>query len=420
MFAALHLPSGAVGTLDQLVACVRIFTPVWEETDSRTVVFAAAALRRLYSSAPALLQAIEQAAAEQGIAPCVVLAANADTASFGAQLSARSCIVPEGSEAKFFADLPLTAFASTPELQQILHSWGVHRCRDLARLPENALLERLGAGAVQLRRLIAGETDRLLIPSRQPHRFAAALALEDAVENLESLGFLLARLLGEVFDQLQQQGVALVQLDLHLALADRSSFRRTLQLPFPMRDRRALLKLLQLDLESGPPPAAVTDIRIDAHPAPVRTLQSGLFLPPSPEPQKLELTLARIAALVGAQNLGRVELVNTHRPDAFLLRKFTAEPQPSQQAAAEIVIALRNFRPPRPALVRQQRQRPAWLKAEGVESDVLFCTGPWRLSGDWWTDQPYRREEWDVAVADGTIYRLYQSPPRWYLDGYYD
>jgi protein ImuB len=45
-----------------------------------------------------------------------------------------------------------------------------------------------------------------------------------------------------------------------------------------------------------------------------RTTQHGLFLPSSPEPEKLEITLARIRGLVGAANVGAPELLDTHRP----------------------------------------------------------------------------------------------------------
>ena len=42
-----------------------------------------------------------------------------------------------------------------------------------------------------------------------------------------------------------------------------------------------------------------------------------LYLPPSPEPEKLEITLARIRNLVGANNVGAPMVLDTHRPDSF-------------------------------------------------------------------------------------------------------
>jgi hypothetical protein len=57
--------------------------------------------------------------------------------------------------------------------------------------------------------------------------------------------------------------------------------------------------MLMLDLESHPPNAAVTKVSVEAVPAKPRTVQNGLFVPLSPEPEKLEVTLARIAHVVG-------------------------------------------------------------------------------------------------------------------------
>ena len=46
-------------------------------------------------------------------------------------------------------------------------------------------------------------------------------------------------------------------------------------------------------------------IHLSAEPARPRSAQAGLFLPPSPEPEKLELTLARIAGIVGEKKSAR-------------------------------------------------------------------------------------------------------------------
>ena len=45
--------------------------------------------------------------------------------------------------------------------------------------------------------------------------------------------------------------------------------------------------------------------------------QSGLFVPRGPDPEKLELTVARLMKLVGDSNVGAAELIDTHRPENF-------------------------------------------------------------------------------------------------------
>jgi protein ImuB len=94
-----------------------------------------------------------------------------------------------------------------------------------------------------------------------------------------------------------------------------------------MLDAKVFLKLLQLDLQAHPPGAPIVKIHLSAEPARPRALQSGLFQPVFPEPEKLELTLARIAGIVGEGRVGSVELLDTHREGAFVVRHFApAEP----------------------------------------------------------------------------------------------
>src|SRR5262249_37080263 len=96
--------------------------------------------------------------------------------------------------------------------------------------------------------------------------------------------------------------------------ATRASFTRTLHLPVPMLDAKVFLKLLQLDLKNHPPGAPIVKVRLAAKPARPRAAQAGLFLPPVPEPEKMELIRARTAGLVGEDKVGSAELLDTHRP----------------------------------------------------------------------------------------------------------
>ena len=53
---------------------------------------------------------------------------------------------------------------------------------------------------------------------------------------------------------------------------------------------------------------------------------------------------------------------------------------------------------------------------------ILRCAGPWRSSGDWWSSQRYAREEWDVALGDGAVYRIFQDrdTESWFIDAIVD
>ena len=89
-----------------------------------------------------------------------------------------------------------------------------------------------------------------------------------------------------------------------------------------MGDSKMLLKLLILHLQADAPSAPVLKIILAAEAARPRVSQGGLFSPISPDPEKVELTVARLAKLVGDANIGSPELLDTHRPEGFRMRRF--------------------------------------------------------------------------------------------------
>ena len=53
---------------------------------------------------------------------------------------------------------------------------------------------------------------------------------------------------------------------------------------------------------------------------------------------------------------------------------------------------------------------------------MVACAGPYRASGEWWTDHPFSRDDFDVATTDGTLLRLSFDRLRetWLVEGQYD
>jgi protein ImuB len=184
-------------------------------------------------------------------------------------------------------------------------------------------------------------------------------------------------------------------------------FTRSLQLPVPMLDAKVFLKLLQLDLKAHPPGAPILKVHLSAIPAQPRNAQGGLFLPPTPEPEKLELTLARIAGMVGEDRVGSLQLLDTHRPEAFRMQRFVpAAPKGEKEkvdgtSSYAPITALRMFRPPLLATVSLRDGKPAHVicpKRKEIHGEILWIAGPWRSSGDWWEQDGWARDEWDIAL----------------------
>jgi protein ImuB len=198
-----------------------------------------------------------------------------------------------------------------------------------------------------------------------------------------------------------------------------------------MLDARIFLKLLQLDLRLHPPGAPITKIFLGMEPVRPRVAQNGLFLPVSPEPERLELTLARVTQVVGGEEkVGSPKLLDTYAPNAFRMEHFTPSPpngRPRNAAHHELVAALRIFRPSLQVSVVLHGGNPMRLtcaKKRDVSGEVIWAAGPWRSCGDWWKQDSWARDEWDIAVQNENIvlYRMYRdlTTGRWYLEGTYD
>jgi hypothetical protein len=149
-------------------------------------------------------------------------------------------------------------------------------------------------------------------------------------------------------------------------------------------------------------------------------------------------------------------------------------------AQTPLPLAFRRFRLPIPVRVRVDDGRPARLTTDrrGVAGGAIVqASGPWRTSGEWWapalerepgvagreSDEPHRephgvsardadsrfpgsdarqgvaaladtgtrvstrsqpwdRDEWDIAMSDGTVYRLFveREVGQWFLEGVFD
>jgi protein ImuB len=394
------------------------FSPLVEQIAADTVALGADGLERIHGLPQQIAADVARRAGERGLQASVAIAANLDTAVHAARGFAGVSVIPYGDEAKYLGSLPITLLGPTPEIQETLERWGIRRFRDLAALPELGLAERLGPEGLRLHKLARGAGDRPLAPVREPLHFEEEAELEYPLELLEPLMFVLAQLLNGLRARLASHGLATNELRLRLKLENRGEHVRTLRFPVPMLDTKAFLKLLDLDLGAHPPPSPVVKVWLEAEPAKPRAAQTGLFIPLAPEPEKLELTLARLRSLVGETNVGSPVLLDTYRPGAFRMLARPLAPSPRRRVAASLV--MRAIRPPRTARVQMASGQPVHIQADGVRGHVTASAGPWRTSGDWWTADPWARDEWDVELSDGALYRIYCEQGRWFVEGCYD
>jgi hypothetical protein len=205
------------------------------------------------------------------------------------------------------------------------------------------------------------------------------------------------------------------------------------------------------------------------HPARVRPVELDFLRPVGPAPDRLAATIARLAALVGPENVGAPRAEDTWREEAVSLAPYplgggndsAAPPASAAPPPGARPLVLRRFRPPEEIEVMLGPAGPAALRGKDTTARILIAAGPYRFSGEWWRphgaaasgndnggggghasgndnsgnarfnandnsggadELGFSRDCWDVHASDGAVYRLHEDrrTGRWFLDGYYD
>lgn len=431
-----------------LLDCAYGFSPKVESTASDTVIVDIGGLEQLFGPPLKIARDLARRVSEVGMEAHVAVASNPDAALHAARGFPGVTVIAEGQEAARLGELSIEVLAPEPQMLETFERWGVRNLRALAALPPLSLTQRIGQKGLHLQKLAAGAHKRELVPAEQGFHFEESLELEDAVDLLEPLAFLLNRLLEQLCARLSSRALSTNELRLKFELEVASDqdistqssgsslqtaeYRRTLKLPVPMQDAKVFLKLLQLDLQANPPQAPVKKIWLSAEPVRPRVAQSGLFMPAAPEAERLELTIARLRGFVGQsegnphERVGRAELLDSHRADAFRMQHFTAElnskKKPSSAPAPRLLGAMRMFRPPLPATVEIANGAPVSLQFNGTRARIIALAGPWKSSGEWWSLHGWSREEWDIAVTtpELMLLKLVKEGGTWIVEGSYD
>jgi protein ImuB len=429
-------------------------SPRVEESGIGTVYCDADGLQALYASEAELARAIGARGRAVGLEVAVGIAST----KIAAQLAARDgggAIVPADEEWQFLAPLSITLLEPSPALGETFARWGIRTLGDLAALPASAVATRLGPDAARLARRARGEDTHPLAPRPLPLQFEESALLEYGVDALEPFLFVVRGLLDRLLGRLAVRGLICGDLRLSLGLLGRGRDERTVTVAAPTNALKPLLALIRVHLETHPPADAVESVRLSAVPERLRPLQLDLFRPNGPAPAQLAATLARLAAVCGAERLGTPVVVDSHRPDAHAVAPFALErgdPEvhhrehggyggsanrdaapsvPSVVNPNEILppLAVRAVRPPRPLEVFCDRDRPEFIRLADGDGTTVGChgrvvtfAGPWRVGGEWWRRDAFHRDYYDAQLTDGVVYRVYFDRRRaqWFMDGIYD
>ena len=271
-----------------------------EPLDPGTVVFETDGVERLYGGVEAALRkalasvgSVWDPRAGAGARRFVALAA-ASVARPG------QAVIVEGKEEAFLEPLPLTLLPLEAGRYAELEGLGVRRLGDLAKLPGEAVAERLGPEGKRAWSLARGG-DRRRVRGRSPAaELVEALSFPEAVGNELTLRRAFATLLDQLVARPERAGRPFRKLALGAKLVGGGSWRRTVTL----RDATAERDRLRLAL--GPKlaevPAPVLELRLEVVELAEHTGQQLALIDPEGEEvdARLREGLRQVRASAGA------------------------------------------------------------------------------------------------------------------------
>jgi len=393
------------------------------------------------------------------------------------------CQVPAGHPTGRRAKARAAQAQVMREALATLDRWGVSTLGDLARLSRADIASRLGLAGTRLHQAAWGEDVIPLQAAGEATRFFERVELEWPVDGLEPLSFVLARVCDALSGALERADRGAVTITTRLTLVTKTVYERTLALPAPMRDAKVLRTLILLDLEAHPPESSAESgagfgcgidvVEVELGVTPGRILQKSLLAHDVPAVEDTATLVARLQALMGESRVGAPVVLDTHDPRKSSLKPFVVpasalrataglaqgrralehertgarvhrstrapEHPPSHSALrrAGPSTVVRRFRLPMPVRVVVDRGMPTRVvlsdkglalseprRGESKGGLVVHRAGPWRSSGHWWTAgrDTWDRDEWDVAIESGVIYRLARdrATDRWEVEGVID
>jgi protein ImuB len=386
-----------------LLECAGAFSPRIDDrsVDGLFVCLAdVAGTEGLFGPPLMLAKQVRQRVRSVGIVASVTISANAHTAvclarGLGGGVPLR--VVLRGEEAKALGPLPVTVLDVTEAQAETFLTWGIRSVAAVAALPEKSLIARLGQDAKRLLQLAHGKHPYLMQPIDVPFVLEEQAELDSPLDDLESLSFGLSAMLEQLTVRARSRVLALASVTITLRLDGGGSHERTVNPRVPTNEKKLWLKLLQLELENHPPNASILGVHLYAEPGVTSKVQLGLFSPQLPEPGRLDVTLAKITAIVGEGNVGMAVLDDTRRIGDFHIEPFSITTAEPPSPATTPLFGLRLLRPAERTRVeiRHGQPREIHFRFRCYVAETVY--GPWLKGGDWWNESIWGNEQWDVV-----------------------
>lgn len=446
--------AGEARAFEAIAAAVEVFTPRLELTQSGTCVFPTIGPSRYFGGDKSLAEQIFIAVEDvlDGRTSCHIGIADG---VFAARLAARvraigPCIIEPGGTPEFLAPLPITVL-DQPDLTDVLRRLGLLTLGAFAALDPRDVLGRFAAVGLAAHQRASGTSDQRVEALDPPEDMAVSLVLEPPLDRIDRVAFSARQLALELEAKLQRRGAACSRMTIEAESENGERFVRG------WRHEGALSVAAMTDrvrwqldgwLNASPSirPSGGLSLLVlrpeDLIPATGRQL--GFWGGETEADQRVGRAVARLEALVGADNVQVAEWRGGREPDdqIRLLPAGTVElggrqlsllderPWPGQLPApspvelfAERTIAVVDDEGVAVTVSGRGELsgEPAQICQDGrTWKPVVAWAGPWLLDERWWDpERARRRARFQLVDDDGHAVLAYVQQGRWWLAGTY-
>lgn len=329
----------------------------------------------------------------------------------------------DGNERALLAPLALALLDLDVNIVERLRLLGIERLGDLARLPHGPFVRRFGPKAARWHALARGIDETPFIPRGHAVAIEAALFGEGRADDEAQVIFALRMLLARICSDLERCGKRAGALQVEVELEDAQSRTVDVALASPTAAERAMLDIVRAKFEGMTFAAPIVGLRVRATRLEEGGEPASLFCGDDLDPQTVAVTIARLEAVLG-ESVQKARTCDAHvLEERFVYDRFEPPTHSSgvgERAApvlSEAIVPQLRLLTVAEIDVRVRRGEPAFV-GEPPQA-VLECAGPWRIEMGWFSC-PITRDEYDVFLEDGALYRIYRQGTRWYLRGAYD
>lgn len=276
--------------------------------------------------------------------------------------------------------VPIVRLGIDPDLRATLEQLGITTLGGFVDLPGDGIRKRFGDDAFELYKLARGEFYTPLEARPPIEVFTAQLGLDHPETNTNRLLAGVEPSLQSIFETLEARGRLLTAVAITLTLDNGDTHLERLTTAAPTDDRRQVLGLVDLRLQTISLQSGVVDIALEAETVAIAHKQLELFAKrPCRDIKSTNQAFARLRAEFGDGAVMRAVLRDGHLPEA----SYEWEPMEKLNRPAPRKIQARN-------LVRRIYARSMALLSWPPGAKASNIVGPYVVSGGWWKRRVHR------------------------------